>query len=111
MAAAKRGDSGGRQQQKGGGMAAAIMIMHTCTVIARTCIHALRAFTPCAKRYGNARGFHTHFRERKLPLRAWAGRAVLARLVRAPAGVWACCALMREGRACLLVAGDWQAAW
>ena len=55
--------------------------------------------------------FTPHFRERKLPLRAWAGRAVLARLVRAPAGVWACCALMREGRACLLVAGDWQAAW
>ena len=55
--------------------------------------------------------FTPHFRERKLPHRAWAGRAVLARLVRALAGVWACCGLMREGRARLLVTGDWQAAW
>ena len=30
--------------------------------------------------------FTPHFRERKLPLRAWAGRAVLARRVRALAG-------------------------
>ena len=77
--------------------------MHTC-IIANIHTHAQIAM-------GMHVAFTPHFRERKLPHRAWAGRAVLARLVRAPAGVWACCALRREGRACLLVTGDRQAAW
>jgi hypothetical protein len=51
-----------------------------------------------------------HFRERKLPLWVGAGCAVRARLARALAGVWACCALGRKGRACLLVSGDRQVA-
>ena len=49
---------------------------------------------------------HVHFRERKLPLRVWAGRAVLARRARALAGAWACRALGREGRARWVAAGE-----
>ena len=74
--------------------------MHTC-IIANIHTHAQIAM-------GMRVAFTPHFRERKLPLWAWAGRAVLARRVRARAGAGACCMLGRKGRACLLVSDDRQ---
>ena len=75
-----------------------------------THIHALRTFTPMRKSLRDVKATCSSAGGSCLFCRR-EGCAVLARLARALAGEWACCALGREGRACLLVLGDRQVAW